>query len=76
MLDIDASTDTIYVFMCLCLSFSASEVPVILTKHVSFCALKLELRGIFLIIGLLYFVSYTPYIDLFTTEINEYNVYK
>ena len=38
MLDIDASTDMTYMFTCLCLS--ASEVPVMLTKNVSFCSLK------------------------------------
>ena len=80
MLDIDASTDTTYVFTCSCLSVSAFEVPVMLSKNVSFCPLKNKTwverhisAGMWIFCRLLYFVSYTPYVDLFNTELNEYN---
>ena len=70
MLDIDASTDTTYV-LCkpkttIILTFSdvfLSSWEAYFFWHVNF-------------FGLLYFVSHTPYVDLFNTELNEYSEYK
>ena len=71
MSDIDASTDTTYMFTCSCLSVNTSEVPVVLTENVSFCSLKnkLELRGKFLL-ACEFFVGIITYLFCFMFLLN------